>query len=287
MRSFSQLFAPVALAVVGLFATGCGGCSDSYAQCDANGNNCQVCDAYGCTDADDTHKPGTTSSGNTGAGGGSTTGSGGAGGSGGAACDPEVTTCACTGDEQCTEAGTQCIDGLCIAGCEFSYQCGAGKVCANGKCTDGCDDQTPCDAGYACDKGVCVPDPANPQCGPGVDCPTAGDVCVDGLCKTPCATNAECDAGEICDSNSGECIDDPSPKAGCDATTPCMGVGQECKDDGYCHYPCGDVNQCKLIENRFVACDVGICKTEEEVNPECTLQNPCPAGQDCISNQCL
>ena len=29
------------------------------------------------------------------------------------------------------------------------------------------------------------------------------------------------------------------------------------------------------------------CKTEEEVNPECTSQEPCPSGQDCINNHCL
>ena len=63
--------------------------------------------------------------------------------------------------------------------------------------------------------------------------------------------------------------------------------GYSCGDDGYCHYPCANVNECKLIDNRFDYCDAGICKTEKEVNPECTLENPCPVGEDCISNECL
>jgi len=40
-------------------------------------------------------------------------------------------------------------------------------------------------------------------------------------------------------------------------------------------------------DNRFVACDQGICKTEEEVNPQCTLTTPCPSGKSCISNTCF
>jgi hypothetical protein len=45
--------------------------------------------------------------------------------------------------------------------------------------------------------------------------------------------------------------------------------------------------ECKLIDNRFEACDMGVCKTIEEIAPECTLSMPCPDGLDCISNQCL
>ena len=289
--SFVSIFAPRSVvALLAVFATGCGGCNDPYANCDADGNNCMICDGYGCTPADP-HLPGVTSTGNTGSGGGDQGAGGsaptGAGGAGGDDCDPAVTTCACTGDEQCSEPGTQCIDGLCIAGCEFSYQCGPLKVCANGACVDGCDVDTPCDAGYACDKGVCVVDPANPECGPSIECTGAGEVCIGGLCTTPCATNAECPAGQICDSAAGGCIDDPSPQEGCDAQTVCTGVGQVCKDDGYCHYECTNVTDCKLIDARFDYCDASICKTEEEVNPECTLGDPCPAGQDCISNKCL
>jgi hypothetical protein len=60
-----------------------------------------------------------------------------------------------------------------------------------------------------------------------------------------------------------------------------------CEADGFCHYPCSSVAQCKLYDNRFVACDMGICKTQEEVNPQCTMTMPCPAGQTCISNTCF
>ena len=63
-------------------------------------------------------------------------------------------------------------------------------------------------------------------------------------------------------------------------------TGEVCESDGFCHYPCTSLNQCKLIDNRFVACD-GVCKTDQEVNPQCTLTMPCPTGKTCISNTCL
>src|SRR5688572_19550384 len=92
--SFVTILAPGCLvALLSAFALGCGGCSDSYLDCDANGENCQICDGYGCNPADP--EPGATS-GNTGAGGASTTG--GQGGSGGDPCDPAVTTCGCSDD---------------------------------------------------------------------------------------------------------------------------------------------------------------------------------------------
>src|SRR5262249_17477642 len=111
-------------------------------------------------------------------------------------------------------------------------------------------------------------------------------VCQDGICTTTCATNADCGTGQICDSTQGVCIDDPSPTAGCGPNMACVGI-QECGADGYCHYACDTVAYCKAIDVRFDYCDMNVCKTEEEVNPECTIDNPCPAGQDCISNKCL
>jgi hypothetical protein len=67
----------------------------------------------------------------------------------------------------------------------------------------------------------------------------------------------------------------------------CTGVGQQCAADGYCHYACSNVPECKLHDSRFVACDEGYCKTAEEVEPECTIDHPCKAGKNCISNKCL
>jgi Cys-rich repeat protein len=296
-----KLFAAVA-ALVGLsaVAAGCGGCNDSQLVCDRNGDNCQICDGYGCQPAD------TSGSGATGAGasatGGSSTGSDGGAGSGGepgtggtggdvVACDPLETTCPCQGNEDCAEAGTLCAGGLCIEGCDFTYQCGAGKVCANGQCLDGCSASQACDAGYACENGVCVIDPANPACTDDEQC-TEGQVCKTGLCVSPCTINADCAEGEICDASKGGCIADPTPKPACSDTVACPGQGQQCGPDGYCHYECTSTDQCKTIAEQFIACDAGgglakVCLTAEEANPECTQADPCPAGEDCISNECL
>jgi hypothetical protein len=60
-----------------------------------------------------------------------------------------------------------------------------------------------------------------------------------------------------------------------------------CLADGFCHYPCTSLSECQHIDNRFVACVSGYCETQEEVSPECTLTNPCPAGKTCISNTCF
>jgi len=277
--SFAKLLGPSALVLLfALSGSGCSGCGDDASvYCDDNGENCVICDGYGCY-------PANPSVGEGGAGGqGGQGGQGGSSGQGGApACDPNVTTCGCVADADCPK-GTLCLDGLCLVGCNYSYECGPGKVCANGKCETGCDATKPCNIGQICDKGICVPDPATA-------CPTtpcgAAEVCVNGLCQPGCKANADCPAGDICDSTSGGCIPDPSPTPGCGPNKACPGTAQ-CGADGYCHYPCGDLTACKLIDNRFVACDQGVCKTNEEVNPECDLDNPCPAGKDCISNHCL
>ncbi len=285
-----RLLAPAALSLLaGLTATGCGGCNENSVTCDSN-NNCTVCDAYGCYPA------GSGVGGSSqGGGGGGPVGSGGTGGGGvggggggGSSCDPATSVCPCDADGMCPD-GLSCADGLCVSGCDFGYECGPGKVCANGQCLPGCSDNAPCaEAGTVCENGVCVPDPANPACDDQTPCPVAGEICVNGICATPCDANDDCPTGEVCNASTGACIPDPSPLPSCSSSgTTCGGVGQVCMDDGYCHYPCSDVNACKLIDNRFDACDQGVCKTDEEVSPECTSDMPCPAGQDCINNHCL
>ena len=132
---------------------------------------------------------------------------------------------------------------------------------------------------------MCTPDPTKPGCDAAHPCGT-GEICVGGLCTTGCNTDSQCAAGEVCDGSSHACIQDPAAKPICNTSKPCP-PPEVCQADGYCHYPCSTVNQCKLIDNRFVACDKGVCKTDAEVNPECTLTKPCPAGKDCISNKCL
>lgn len=271
--------------VFGALAAAAAGCSgEATLMCDANGENCQICDGYGCRPAN----PETSGSG--GAGGKGTGGSGGVGGqgtggTGGAAtCDAKLSTCPCDASDSCSD-GKTCVNGLCIDGCNFSYECGPGSVCFNGACVDGCSTQNPCDAGYVCTDGGCVQDTMNPQCSDSVPC-TEGQICVDGLCTTGCDVNADCAPGEICDGAAHACIADPSPKPICNSAMPCP-APQICQTDGYCHYPCATVTECKLVDNRFVACDQGVCKTQEEVAPECSLSMPCPAGKNCVSNKCL
>jgi hypothetical protein len=279
----TKILAPAALSLAAAFtatASGCSGCDDSSVTCDASGK-CVSCDAYGCQQVD----TGTTSSGGgNGQGGSGGTGTGGSGGAG--PCDPEVAVCACE-DGVCPD-GLVCAGDLCVPGCDFSYECGPGKVCANGQCGVGCDANTPCvEPGTTCDKGVCVPDPQNPACDDQNPCPVAGEICVNGICSASCDANDDCPAGEVCNGSTGACIPDPSPQPSCGSVgAMCGGVGQVCMADGYCHYPCNTTQECKLIDNRFEACDQGICKTAEEINPECTLEMPCPDGLDCISNTC-
>jgi hypothetical protein len=69
--------------------------------------------------------------------------------------------------------------------------------------------------------------------------------------------------------------------------TPCSGEGQGCGDDGYCHYGCLTVEECKLIDARFDACDQGVCKTDEELDPACWFGEPCLSGAPCVSNECV
>jgi hypothetical protein len=265
------------LVLVAATATGCGGCNDSTVQCDENGANCLICDGYGCHPADPDPGAGGAGQGNTGQGG---------AGDVEPACDASLTTCPCDESDEC-EGGTRCIDGLCIAGCDFSYECGADRVCVNGQCAAGCDGDTPCaQPGTVCDKGVCVVDPANPACSDTKPCGSAGEICVGGLCTTPCQANADCADGEICSATTGACIADPSPQPGCGSTT-CSAQLQQCMADGYCHYPCDTTLDCQRIDTRLIECQAGICKTREELAPECTVDRPCPNGEDCISNECL
>lgn len=233
----------------------------------------------------------------------SSAGSGGAGvgGGGGASstpCDPAMAMCPCVLQGECA-IGTVCLSGTCIAPCNFDYQCPAGKLCANGACTPGCLAGSTCaDPGYKCSKGVCVPDNQNPQCSATSPCPKAEQVCLGGVCAAPCSSNAQCPSGQVCDWAAGACVNDPSVKTVCSSDAQCVGASpQQCGDnaneDGFCHFICnpmgqnGGVTQCKLIDSRFDYCDQGVCKTTAEVDPQCTTQNPCPLGMDCISNKCL
>lgn len=285
---FAKLLPPSALVIFfslcGAVYSGCGPAPDSQLTCDPDGKNCFLCDANGCTPANPTVSS-SSAGGNGGAGGMvETGGSGGTGGMGGQTpCDSQITTCGCKETADCV-SDMLCIDGLCVVGCNNSFECSAGKVCVNGKCEVGCNAQNPCDTGQTCYKGFCIPDPTNPECTANNPC-KSGQTCINGVCHSNCTKNADCPAGEVCDSTTGGCIPNPSPIPSCGPNKPCPGTAQ-CGSGGYCQFPCTDVNACKLIDSRYSACEVNICKVEEEVNPQCTLGKPCPAGKDCISNKC-
>jgi hypothetical protein len=288
----TSLRAPIAALFLALpLMAGCNGCNGGDLVCDDNGR-CQICDAYGCHDANQGSgvggSPSTTSQGGSGGTGGSgssmqtVTGTGGAGG--GPTCVGTDVVCGCSSKSDCP-SDEYCIDGLCLDGCNHDFECGSGKVCADGKCVDGCSDNAPCAAGYVCVGGGCEVDTSNPQCTSPSDC--GGMPCVNGLCTTGCMTNAECPSGELCSATTHTCFDDPTPKPLCNGSMMCPGQGQVCGADGYCHYPCSNLTECKLIDNRFVACDMSICKTEEEIDPECDLDHPCPGTAVCVSNACV
>jgi hypothetical protein len=286
-------------AVAGFMAvssTGCGGCDDTSLQdCPKSiGPGKCICDSLGCRPASGSSLPGlggsggsaTTTTATGGAStGGSTTGSSTTTTTSSApGCDPNQAACPCDAKGQCP-TGKACVSGLCIAGCNFTYECGAGKVCANGACVPGCDSTHGCSTGYQCVSGACLPDPANPQCSTQNPCPSP-EICQSGLCTSQCSSNSQCADGEVCDGATQTCIPDPSPKPVCSTAMPCP-ANEVCEADGFCHFPCTSLSQCALIDNRFVACAAGVCKTSQEVNPQCTLTMPCPLSKSCISNTCL
>ena len=275
-----------AAAAVGLLAAsaaGWGGCGgSSVQQCPPSiGPGLCICDGLGCRPATQQ----STGSGGNGTGGAATGGAatGGNTGTGGKApCDPTQSTCPCV-NGACS-SGLVCVNDLCIVGCNFTYECGAGNVCANGACAPGCDATHTCAAGYTCTSGACQIDPANPQCTAAMPCPSP-QICTNGVCSVQCTSNSQCAAGDVCDGASNTCIANPSTKPVCSSSTPCP-AGEDCLANGFCYYPCTTTAACVLIDNRFT-CSGGYCKTQQEINPQCTLSMPCPAGKTCISNTCL
>lgn len=280
----------VAVVLGGAALSGCGS-NDEQMVCDENG--CEICDAYGCRPAN----PGTGGSGGATASGGSggssgsaasagSAGSAGSGGEpdGGTVCDPSTTTCPCGPGDVC-EGDLQCIEGLCLVPCEFSSECGGNRICVNGKCVVGCDLTVACPEGYTCgDNGACELDPDDPACSDASPCP-GGLQCVEGVCQGGCDTNDDCAPTEICNATTGTCIEDPQPSRPCENDASVCGATQVCKD-GYCRYPCTDGDSCKLIDARIPVCQGGICMSETEANPECTKQEDCAPGLDCVSNEC-
>ena len=201
-----------------------------------------------------------------------------------AVCDPSLAACPCSDTADCGE-GLDCIDDKCVSACGFDFECADAEVCANGQCVPVCDEAGQCgEPGYACVGGACLADPLNPQCSSPTDC--QGSPCVDGFCTSACITNADCAADFLCEAASGTCFQDLGPTLVCSDAIPCAGEGQTCSD-GFCRYACATVQDCKLIDARFDACDAAVCKTDEELNPECGLGLPCAGEAPCVSNECV
>jgi hypothetical protein len=237
-------------------------------------------DDYRCNN-DDCYQGGNSPIGGANAGAGNVGGQGEGGAA--AACDQSVVVCPCSDASECAE-GLDCVDNKCLDGCGFDFECGDAEVCADGQCVDVCNSDGLCGEGYACVGGGCLPDPENPICTTPTDC--AGLPCVDGFCTTACLTNADCAEDFLCEAATGTCFPDLGPTPLCGPETACTGEGQTCSAEGFCRYACETVEECKLIDARFDACDADVCKTDEELNPECTLGLPCAAPQVCVSNEC-
>jgi hypothetical protein len=203
---------------------------------------------------------------------------------GGAApvCDPSLTVCACSESSECS-AGLDCIDGKCVSACGFDFECADAEVCADGQCVAACDEGE-CASNYECVGGACLPDTSNPECTTPTDC--QGLPCIDGFCTTACITNADCPEDFLCAAATGTCFQDLGPTPVCSDDVPCAGEGQACTD-GFCRYSCATLEECKLIDSRFDACDASVCKTDDEVNPECGLGLPCDPAAPCVSNECV
>jgi hypothetical protein len=197
-------------------------------------------------------------------------------------CDGEQVSCPCAEDGGCG-ASEACVSGACVPGCDFDHQCASGQRCAEGMCLPACDAEGGCAEGSSCLAGACLPEPGV-ACGESEPC--ASGVCVEGTCRENCASHAECAKGQLCNAATGARQPDLGPTPSCGPTRACAGTGQACVE-GSCRYPCESLTDCKLVDARFEACDAGVCLTELEASPSCTLSIACPEGQLCVSNQCV
>lgn len=249
-------------AVVG--ATGCGSeSSNGSYYCDGDG--CYECDGYGCSPVSAT---------------------------------PKAT---CTGTSTCP-SGFLCTTAGCSKTCIANAECLRGEVCKTGVCappkeqpgvSKECTTKTDCGDGKTCVGSACVP--KSEVCSFSSECDD-GRICADGACLAACSATSACEGTAVCDK--GVCrpgvdpgdagVPDTRPKPNCDTDLECGG-GETAKMciGGYCRYTCQTDDTCRLIDTRigFCAAD-GVCRTENEANPECTIDAPCEGGKSCIDNRC-
>ncbi|MEE2755355.1 MAG: hypothetical protein VYA30_01785 [Myxococcota bacterium] len=210
----------------------------------------------------------------------------------------EVTTGRC-------QASEICIDAL---------DCDPGQVCADGTCSPGCDENRPCNGQQTCVEGICL-EPE--QCADNSDClrdrlcveQTCLDACQEdadcpgqrrcdretGLCPEPevCADDNECDQGRICLANrcSDACVQGECPggqecvNARCQEPDLCIGdldcIADRICERGRCSDPCQDDSDC--LGSDVCAPNMGRCV---EFQPECIIDDDCPANAACIIGTC-
>lgn len=278
MRTTLLLF----LSLVGLFVTGCSGCSNERYFCDATG--CYRCDGIGCRDVDPPSRPtcfGTYQCDD------------------GQVCTEIGCVDLCDSDSDCP-TGTVCAsNGQCLAPtetpptekpgvCVRNDDCPAppAAICLNGVCAldpvscgSGdcvCTENADCDAGFVCSEGRCRPEEEscrfNSQCGP-------SRVCVDGQCFAACGPGGpSCATGFSC--VDGACEPDPLPTNECQNAGECS-LGEICLDSS-CVPGCTTDAQCAA----GLYCSSGACQPDTRPRPFCTTDAQCLGGSTCFEGVC-
>ena len=162
--------------------------------------------------------------------------------------------------------------------------CGVEEGGTAGQTTE-CADDSDCAAGQICSAaGKCVSDVDPPElCTSDEECPP-GQACVDGACTSKvdppppgsCTGDEACAAGEHCNTSDGVCL--PAPGCGEDMACPAVCYGYcvpdeppvECLTDADC-------------PGATTYCIDGVCTW---VDPFCTSNADCGAGQICVDGMC-
>ncbi len=295
--------ASLALGAVGVVTAACG--SSATTSCDDAGENCMVCDGYGCSatgpnvldaapDALTTHSTkGDKDDGGKTDGKGETKPDSGDNDHHDAGhdaapvrvCGVSGGPCACTSSATC-KGGEECIAGACeptSSVCLYSSQCADGQVCDNGQCLTGCSTASPCAAGFTCTDGACVPTSSSGGCTSSSDCPDTAPFCVSGTCTLSCTETSQCPTGDYCDD--GACVLNTAPSPDCTGPSQC-GANQVCQA-GYCLYTCTNNAGCEDIDARIPVCSDNVCRSPSEADPQCLSQAQCNTGESCVNNACM
>ena len=185
----------------------------------------------------------------------------------------------CSNGECCDQIDHVCSASACTSQCPGNLICTSVAGCAveGGSCS-----QTPglCSAGCCCDVGIgglcgndqinagetCVSCPADVKCSIGTQC------CSDGTCQASCSSGGLCGDGNI---DPGEACDDGNTQSG-------DGCSAACTSEAGC---CGNPSLC----TGGTQCNAQSCTCEEVsciVNSDCSGQNTCCLGQQCVQAEC-